>query len=105
MRNVRGSGKGRYALPVSEKSAYSSMECPTSTTTRKGGQPSETGSALAYRSAWPRAASIASSQPCVPRTAVPRLIRRGSLAEDRGGAEFENGLLPCLASRTKQLRL
>jgi len=38
-------------FPVPEKSAKSSMEYPTSTTMRNGGQPSATGSALAYCSA------------------------------------------------------
>ena len=68
IRNVRGSGNGKYARPACVKSANTSMLCPTSTTSRNGGLGSLAGNARTYRSACPRAFTIASSQAPVPRT-------------------------------------
>jgi hypothetical protein len=56
---------------MGENSEYRAIERPTSTTTRNGERLSDASNAHAYYcSAWPRAAIIASFQPCVQRAAV-----------------------------------
>jgi len=106
IRWVLASGNATYVRPDREKSANSSMVCPTSTTIRKGGQPSAVGRALAYCSACPRASTIAASQPVVPRTAVPRRPALGRASPPApAAASLALRSLPCFASRTKQPRL